>query len=333
MKKILLLLFCLFFPFSAFGAEISLKTCQQEPQKTAKDCFYMESFSKENKKCISRIPHTKALQTVIDRKMTDIAQYPPKFFEQKNALSFAETQNIYSYNIFENVIVHPYPHPNEKLLQIYGNKKVHWRIWKALTKIYPKKYREELKIFRIFTDGIGGETARVGLLVMPIQKISAWGIAVDPADIDDLPYTLLHELAHVIVDSQEEHKREALFLNCQRHFTAENTTIRNSYFPLFAEKFWENPNNLPFDKENFIKNVDISLLEQKEKIPFFVTEYAGTNAIEDFAETFAHFVLLPKPLDDETSIVSQKLNFFWQFPDMIRLRDSLRFGVLMLAQK
>lgn len=332
--RFLILLIGLFLPSIALASS----TCTQEPETTMHDCFYMESYDKENKKCISRIPQTSPMQKAIAKRMNHIGQYAPEFTEQNNALTHDETQNIFTYEILKQAIVNPFPHPNEKLLQVYGDKKVHWKIWKAITKMYPKKYREEIQLFRIFSDGAGKETARVGLLQMPRQKnTSAWGIAVDPADRDDLPYTLLHELAHILIESPQERAREARFLSCTN--SGEKTSIRNSYFRLFAEQFWENPpsllkRGLGGVPEGNIFDLPPAQLEEiaKEYGPFFITEYATKNVTEDFAETFAHFVLLERPEENKT-ILDQKLTFFWQFEEMQRLRDSLRFGVLMLVGK
>jgi len=56
----------------------------------------------------------------------------------------------------------------------------------------------------------------------------------------------------------------------------------------------------------------------------FVTEYAATNPGEDLAETFAVFVLNERPTG--STIADQKLNLLWADPEMVSLRDEIRWN-------
>ncbi|MBK8027740.1 MAG: hypothetical protein IPK19_41755 [Chloroflexi bacterium] len=59
----------------------------------------------------------------------------------------------------------------------------------------------------------------------------------------------------------------------------------------------------------------------------FVSEYAATNPIEDFAESFSYFVGLDDdmlPVDGEASVVEAKILWFDQFPELAELRISVR---------
>lgn len=53
----------------------------------------------------------------------------------------------------------------------------------------------------------------------------------------------------------------------------------------------------------------------------FVREYAATNLREDIAESFMYFVLEPRPRDG--SIVSQKIKFFYDFPELVDMRKQM----------
>ncbi|MEC8762510.1 MAG: hypothetical protein VXY40_07145, partial [Actinomycetota bacterium] len=59
----------------------------------------------------------------------------------------------------------------------------------------------------------------------------------------------------------------------------------------------------------------------------FVSDYAATNVVEDFAESFMTFVLEPEPDDD--TVIGQKLLFFWDRPEYVEIRDHVRaeFGL------
>jgi hypothetical protein len=54
----------------------------------------------------------------------------------------------------------------------------------------------------------------------------------------------------------------------------------------------------------------------------FVSPYAATGPLEDFAETFSSFVLSDKPVD--TSIKSRKISFFCGYPSVVGLRAKIR---------
>jgi len=55
----------------------------------------------------------------------------------------------------------------------------------------------------------------------------------------------------------------------------------------------------------------------------FVTEYASTNPGEDIAESFAFFVLRPKPSSSKKKS-DQKMLFFFDYPELVKLRSYVR---------
>lgn len=54
----------------------------------------------------------------------------------------------------------------------------------------------------------------------------------------------------------------------------------------------------------------------------FVSDYAATNVVEDFAETFQAFVLEDEPAPD--SPVAEKILFFWNLPSYVEVRERIR---------
>jgi hypothetical protein len=53
----------------------------------------------------------------------------------------------------------------------------------------------------------------------------------------------------------------------------------------------------------------------------FVTEYAATSPEEDIAEAWAFFILSPKPEQD--SIANEKVLFFYEYPELVQLRQEI----------
>ena len=61
----------------------------------------------------------------------------------------------------------------------------------------------------------------------------------------------------------------------------------------------------------------------------FVTAYAASSPEEDLAETWAYFVLNPKPRDD--SMAHKKVLFFYDFPELVNLRNQIATNVCAYA--
>jgi hypothetical protein len=57
----------------------------------------------------------------------------------------------------------------------------------------------------------------------------------------------------------------------------------------------------------------------------FVSVYASSNPGEDIAESFTYFVLNTKPTG--STIREQKMLFFYQYPELIKLRNLIRSRV------
>ncbi len=53
----------------------------------------------------------------------------------------------------------------------------------------------------------------------------------------------------------------------------------------------------------------------------FVSDYAATSPEEDIAESFATFVLKPKPTGD--TLADEKVAFFYDYPELVKLRGEM----------
>ena len=63
----------------------------------------------------------------------------------------------------------------------------------------------------------------------------------------------------------------------------------------------------------------------------FVREYASTSIYEDLADSFMHFVLDPKPTGN--SIIEKKILFFYDFPELVTLRQQMIQNVCSYTQE
>jgi hypothetical protein len=79
-------------------------------------------------------------------------------------------------------------------------------------------------------------------------------------------------------------------------------------------------------------NIRCPLHEFYTKYPEqFVGEYAATNPEEDIAESWTEFVMRPKPIG--TSIADQKVQFFYEYPELVKIRREILQGVCKYASE
>ena len=114
-----------------------------------------------------------------------------------------------------------------------------------------------------------------------------------------------------------------------------------SYMNLFFQEFWVDiyPSfKWLFEFDDRDEFVDHNALFYKKYKTQFVAEYATSNPHEDFAESFTAFVLKEKPtksavkiLENRLEIVvststiaGQKILFFYDFPELVEMRDFIR---------
>ena len=211
-------------------------------------------------------------------------------------------------------------------------------IWSYFAAIIPADQRSELNYYIVATDGKGGMLASVEAFSGPSQT---WALVVDPADASrprDLTFTLLHEFGHLLtLNSSQVQPDEAVLQNpndlqtfsreaasCSRYFASVGCSLPNSYINLFFDQFWTkiyaqwSVVNAAKDQGNYLYLLSRFYRNYETQ---FVTAYASTSPEEDMAETWAAFVLNPKPADD--SIAHHKVLFFYGFPELVNLRNRI----------
>jgi hypothetical protein len=93
----------------------------------------------------------------------------------------------------------------------------------------------------------------------------------------------------------------------------------------FFQKFWVDvyPSfKWYWDFDDYDKFEDNNALFYKKYKTQFVTDYAATNPDEDFAESYMFFVLKEEPT--KSTIADQKILFFYDFPELVEMRDLIR---------
>jgi hypothetical protein len=227
---------------------------------------------------------------------------------------------------------------SDDLLPYQQDQAGHQALWDYYSTLIPAGERGVLSEFSIVTDGEGNLLAAVAQSDQDPQR---WVMEVDILDTQDwlnLTYTLIHESAHLLTlnpaqvtpsqpvfDNPED---EDIYLRevsaCPTYFPGEGCAHPDSYLYQFFSLFWKDIHAewqdvyLIEDDEAYYATLDEFYFAYEDR---FLTDYAATNPEEDIAEAFSFFVLTPRPAGD--TIAQEKILFFYEFPELVRLRDEI----------
>lgn len=243
------------------------------------------------------------------------------------------------YDVVNNAIQKPFFYSVKKSLTTEQKDQTnHEAIWDFFTRLIPAPRRKFISGFTIFTDGPENYLASVS---QSDRDPKQWDLNVDFADSQQktaLTFTLLHEYAHLLtLNSDQVDISQSVYRNpnddkiyqrevnaCKQYFTGEGCSKPDSYINVFFDRFWPDiyAEWQKIDQEQDEKTHD-NMLDNFYKTyeDQFVTDYAPTSPSEDIAESFAFFVLLPKP--GNTSIANEKVLFFYEYPELVELRAQL----------
>ena len=236
----------------------------------------------------------------------------------------------------------------------YTDIAVQTQAWDIFTKLIPTQDRQMVAQFNVFTDGFENTLAAVD---QTQEDLSQWVLEVDVADLEDkdsLMFTIIHEYAHLLTlnDSQvtpdaelvqasyeDEMKyfemQDEKIAACPNYFTGTGCSHADSYINTFYTRFWTDINDewrkidaLQYGTDDDVPYYNALYAFYKAHQDQFVDDYSVTHPAEDIAEAFTYFVFSPKPVGN--SIKEQKIAFFYEYPELIRLREDILNGACKL---
>lgn len=214
----------------------------------------------------------------------------------------------------------------------------HEQIWDYFVALIPASERNFVTEFSAISDGPSNILAGVSRNTEDPIK---WGLRVDVVDATDpyqLTYTLIHEFGHLLTlkasqvvldkpvffnpDNQELYDRAVSA--CHQYFADDGCSEPNSYINEFFNRYWTSFysewQDINKTKGEASYHSDLHLF-YKTYADQFVTEYAATSPEEDIAESWAFFVLSPKP--EKNSIANEKILFFYEYSELVQLRQEI----------
>ena len=176
---------------------------------------------------------------------------------------------------------------------------------------------ELLTSYTVFDDPESDTHASVG---QSADDPAFWMLEVNAAREAglELEQTMVHEYAHLLSLNVDEVELDAP--SCTTLVLAEGCALAGSMLVSFHEQFWAPYGSAAPDADNADVDVAEAFYSQHEEA--FVDDYAATNVVEDFAETYMVFVVEDRPTSD--SAVAEKLGFFWDRPAEVERRDRIR---------
>jgi hypothetical protein len=215
-------------------------------------------------------------------------------------------------------------------------------IWTYFNALVPDEQMKWFTSYTIYTDGPGN----YGAWVSSDDTNSEWQLAVDILDAQPpimLTSTLVHELGHVVTLNSDQVVPVEFGTGwtqndvaCKQFSLDTGCATPDSYMYAFYQQFWK---DLYADWMKTVAPDDYrSELTPEERVHQFYEkhpeqfdwEYAATNIKEDMAVSFENFILWPRP--DDESIPSQKINFFYDYPEMVNLRKEMIKGICTYAK-
>jgi|GEM_PF-3075484 len=189
-------------------------------------------------------------------------------------------------------------------------------LWDHVERIIPEDILDDVADFKVYRKPFSQEYA----YVEPMNDAyDQWRFAMNarhPDGIDAEFYsTVIHEIFHIVSlndnqivtiwDEGKEFCREEGGFLLER----EGCVIDGTYLEEFYEQFWEG--------RNF-----------SNRQADYVSWYAMESVEEDAAESFTHFVLEDlMDRSDITSVKDEKIYFFRQFSDLMRMRAEIRENI------
>ena len=236
------------------------------------------------------------------------------------------------------------------LTHLQKDKEKHHEIWNNFINLVPEANRN-VSVFYLTTDGVGEINGGVKRDLKDLSKLHLFYDIYDSYpdgtfDTKSTTHTTIHEFGHILttssnqleVDSEfirilsnDENKFDDIFTakleECfPRYMSVDGCAKTNSYINQFHQRFWIDIMS-EWDEIQYIESDD-KYYEQMNLFyeiyeNRFVSEYASTNVDEDIAESWTAFVLLEKP--QYVKLMSeQKILFFYEYPELIEMRNHIR---------
>lgn len=228
---------------------------------------------------------------------------------------------------------------------------LHEQIWEYFKAIFPADKKVHISYVTYFVDASDERSSASvyefsdGLWDLSINlydfvsPFDATGIlSHEYGHILTLNYTQVYEIGYGYQDPMTRKEFDTKRGQCGgEFFTGYECAAPTAYINQFGNRFWSEEVYemwanafLLADKEE--DKYNMALDDFYAKYPHqFVTPYAATNPEEDIAESWEEFIMHPRP--NGFTIADQKVQFFYEYPELVELRSHILQGVCKYASE
>jgi Zn-dependent peptidase ImmA (M78 family) len=264
------------------------------------DCASFEEYDAEKKVC--------SFECTDEKQCSDMQKQADAEFEnwtdelQKDKTPVAEKKISPDTESAASYIVEP----TEKISLKSGEDNPEYLdIWNSIKDLSPDDLSDKyIETYEVYTDQNDDTLA----FVDDDDGNGKWRISINVAGYKtsterENKTTIIHELGHII--SLNNSQVNPNIESCDNLKLDEGCANKDSAINTFWNTYWKGVTNSEFDENKY------------------VTEYASTNETEDFAETFAFFVL-EKDTELESDVKDRKIKLLYSFPDLVAIRTEMR---------
>lgn len=298
---------------------------------TSEDCFPEEVFNEDDQTCEIICDTDEECERIANEIEERIEQIGNDYYEGRDDFRELDPEDanlIISYEVDQNEISElSTPEVSDDFKIWQESVQYHDEIWQVFTTIIPASQRADVVRFNLFTDGEDETLASVN---QNEEDFSLWDLNVDIVDsigeenLEELQYTLIHEFGHILTlrQGQLDLNEELLYALSDEEYDQllereemlcgdnlylmEGCSTENSYINRFYQAYWLNQ-----EDGNYVPDM-------------FVTEYASTDIAEDIAESWTAFILQDAPSNINSTIAEEKILFFYDYPELVSLRQFIR---------
>jgi hypothetical protein len=220
----------------------------------------------------------------------------------------------------------------DEFVKYQKDTKDHARIWKFITDVIPAEHRAMLSQFVVYSDGYDNSTGAVD----QGDSADTWTIEADAVDSQDfkmLSTTLIHEFGHMLTLNDQQITADVD--TCDYYMTLDGCSQEDSYINAFYDAFWTNiydewKSDANLSEEGEADEDSVTVFYEKHADEF-LTDYAPTGPEEDIAESWTYFIFSKKPT--EKTPANEKILFFYDYPELVALRQQVLSGLCPYTQE
>ena len=196
--------------------------------------------------------------------------------------------------------------------------------WLALSEMTPPEQLGSLEMFAGFASRADNDTVA---FAAPLPVVGGgvdelgdgFVIAVDLAasedDDEELLVTMAHEISHVFTQGPDQLDRSVEPADCETYDNGLGCFTEGAFMTAWIEAFWSEDDLLSLPADGSTDEVGGE--ERCALDAAFIGSYGASHPEEDFAESFAAYVL---DIDVRPE-VQARVDFFEQFPELVAFRD------------